>query len=1162
MSRSIKKAILALLTFLFIICTVTVPAFAETAEENGTAALSEDPSEQEDPSIPEEQPIEEELPETSAEEEQPPQEEPTEQEADEDIESGYEAVEPQTGVITIRIISSQLQPSNALVFGIYADEACTQEEERLLFDGSDTCTGEKEYELNETLFIKQLETNEYYRQLDRVFSVTVSEKVTVIEIELPPVEQVIPLFSDSVDIDPYYDALSWIKSTQLFSGYADGTFGVGSFAVRGDVFQMLYKYAGEPTVTMRNCALTDVENTDAHAVEASWAYETGMLHGYAKQYRKDEKITRAEAIYALWTLNGSPAQAYKGVYNDVSADLYYASAVAWAFDNGLTIGSTNDRFFPDDALKREDFAALLFQFNTSGLTVAAKTVYVETPVLRKISNAKSGITLSWNEVPGAYKYRVFRKSANASGWKKLADVKDAVSYTDRTNLVDGRSYRYTVRCIARDGSFSSPYDTIGLTMVRLPYVKLKLKEESKGIKMTWTAFSKIDGYKLYRREEGADSWTEIKTIKNPKTTKYTDTSAKFGTTYSYRIRAYKAVNGKRFLGYGDKGKSIRRWLAAPTLISAKNSATGITVKWKAVPGSKQYRIYRKAENSSKWKSIGVTGKTSYKDKDPIRAGIKYYYTVRCLNEDGLLASDYDTKGRSAKRMLAAPTLTSAKNDGSGGIKIQWNAVAGAEKYRVYRRASAKEDWKKVANTNSASFTDQTSLAPGKKYYYTVRCISSDGKTKQSDIDSKGIAVTKQLATPRMISATQNGSTVTIRWNGVSGAHRYRLLRREDNGTWTVIGELKKTSYKDTKNLKDNRTYFYTVQCVSADGKTKESTYDKTGVGLIYNLENLPVLPIDFAQEGNAVFIGDSWTCGIGTHGRVNRFSTRLSNMMGLNEFNFGVKGSGFIIQRKPFAFQLDSAIETMTDIEKEWTRYVFIVAGVNDVRHYGNEAYHESYNSAVYNACLVALETFPNATIVLAQGTIIESGGLRSYHDMIADCDMFLDANLNSDRVIRVPDIGLLLAKANAAYWANDALHPSNAGHSLLASYLYAYICNGSMGVDQYCGIMTPGENITAQTDCRIWKSNDTMYIEKGIYTISEKLIYGTSIEIGSISTYLSPNETMTVGANSGTRTVGTITIDPDGILTFTADEDFQGEITVPELIWPCLGEDRTKKEY
>ena len=1065
-----------------------------------------------------------------------------------------------TGTIGVQIVSSQERSYTGILFGVYADEACTQEEEQILFQDSDLCEGDKEYDQNRTLYVKQIVTNEFYQKNDTAFPVIVTEKKTVIEVELYPIEIEDLPFSDVPDSEQsYYDALIWIRDAGLFSGYADGSFGIGDPAARGDAFRMLYEYAGEPQTVMQNYALTSVEDMDLYAPEAGWAYETGMLHGFSKKYRKDEAITRAEAIYAFWIMNGSPAVKYKGTYSDVTSDDYYASAAAWSLKHGLTAGSSDHEFFPDAALKREDFAKLLYRFYIKGLSVSTKTVYVETPLLTRISNKKSGITLTWNEVPGAYQYRIYRKKANTSGWKKIADVQGVTSYTIKTGLVEGRADRYTVRCIAKDGSASSGYDTTGLSMAWIPYTKVSLKSVSKGIKISWTAVSCADGYHLYRKGKGDGSWTEIKKITKQAAETYTDKSAEPGKEYAYRIQAYKTIGGKQYSGYGDKGKTITKWLPAPVLTSVKNSASGITVKWKAVPGAKQYRIYRRSANDSKWKKVASTADTSYKDKASIKAGIEYFYTVRCINADGTLASKYDTKGRSAKRMLADPQLISARNDGDGSIVIRWEAVSGAEKYRIYRRASAKASWKRIGDTEDTSFTDSAEITPGKKYYYTVRCVSLDGKIRQSGYHTTGIVVTKQLATPELISAIQNGNAVTIRWKAVKGARQYRILRKEPGGSWKTIADLKKTTYTDKKDMLDNKTYFYTVRCVSADGKANESACDTTGVSLIYHSSNLPVQPTSLSEIGNAVFIGDSWTKGVGTSVRSKRFSTRISNMLGMEEFNFGVGGAGFIRPMKPFSAELTKAVETMTDQQKEQTQYVFIVGGINDTRHHGSEEYFETYSRAVYDTCLTALDHFPNAKIILAQGTLIESGGLQSYHDMIDYCNTFLDRNLDSTRVIRVPNIGMLFAKANAVYWKKDGLHLTDAGHSLLASYLYAYVYGGSMNVSQYCGTAAAESIASAEKAIEIWKSEDSVYIKSGTYLLGKTISAGMETKIGSISIYFAPITEVSCIVYSGTKEIGTIRIASDGAISFTPYTDFKGKINIPQISWACLGEDNTK---
>ena len=71
--------------------------------------------------------------------------------------------------------------------------------------------------------------------------------------------------------------------------------------------------------------------------------------------------------------------------------------------------------------------------------------------------------------------------------------------------------------------------------------------------------------------------------------------------------------------------------------------------------------------------------------------------------------------------------------------MKWNAVSGAEKYRVYRKTGT-ETWKKIGETTGTSFKD-TKAEAGVPYTYTVRCITSDGAKYTSYFDTTGKTVT-------------------------------------------------------------------------------------------------------------------------------------------------------------------------------------------------------------------------------------------------------------------------------------------------------------------------------------------------------------------------------------------------------------------------------------
>ena len=93
------------------------------------------------------------------------------------------------------------------------------------------------------------------------------------------------------------------------------------------------------------------------------------------------------------------------------------------------------------------------------------------------------------------------------------------------------------------------------------------------------------------------------------------------------------------------------------------------------------------------------------------------------------------------KTLSKPKLTSAENTDEG-IKITWDKVDGASKYRVFIRTPGK--WKKLGDTTATSFT-YTGAAEGEECNFTVRCVTACGKGFTSMYDSKGISCTRSTA---------------------------------------------------------------------------------------------------------------------------------------------------------------------------------------------------------------------------------------------------------------------------------------------------------------------------------------------------------------------------------------------------------------------------------
>ncbi len=259
--------------------------------------------------------------------------------------------------------------------------------------------------------------------------------------------------------------------------------------------------------------------------------------------------------------------------------------------------------------------------------------------------------------------------------------------------------------------------------------------------------------------------------------------------------------------------------STPILTGVSAEADGIRISWKPSAGAERYRVFYKT--GKKWIKITDTSLTGYTWKNA-KSGTKYTFTVRCLSGDGKsYTSAYDTAGKKIT-YIAAPKIKSAANS-AAGVTIQWGKVSGAAKYRVYYKSAG--GWVKIAETASASYTWKKAVS-GKKYTFTVRSITKDGKNCAEAYDKQGKGVT-YIAAPKISRAVKSKNKVTLKWNRVAGAVKYRVFYKTSRG-WVKIADTASTSYT-WKKAPAKGKYRYTVRCISANGKTYTSAYDSTGV---------------------------------------------------------------------------------------------------------------------------------------------------------------------------------------------------------------------------------------------------------------------------------------------------------------------------------------------
>lgn len=350
----------------------------------------------------------------------------------------------------------------------------------------------------------------------------------------------------------------------------------------------------------------------------------------------------------------------------------------------------------------------------------------------------------------------------------------------------------------------------------------KLETVSNGIKLTWGSVYGAAKYRIFFKSS-LGKWCKMVDVKG---TSYLDTDVEYGAKYIYTIRCINA-SGSAFTS-GFNGSGWGHWfLRTPRISSATSASNGIKLQWNSVGGS-QYRVYRK--NGSGWQKIADTYSTSYVDTG-VSKGKTYTYTVRALSPNGKqFYSYYDKTGKSCKfsGTLATPSIKRLETV-ANGIKMTWNAVPGAQKYRIYWKSSS--GWQRIADTTGTSFIDDD-VYYGYTFTYTIRCINSTGTAFMSGFNGNGWKHT-YVETPIISYHECDEDGIWLAWDDVEGAEKYRVYWWDNYAhKWVAIGDTTNNVFLDDI-VSYGQTYWYTVRAINASASTFTSYYDDDGYGVEY-----------------------------------------------------------------------------------------------------------------------------------------------------------------------------------------------------------------------------------------------------------------------------------------------------------------------------------------
>ena len=158
----------------------------------------------------------------------------------------------------------------------------------------------------------------------------------------------------------FYEAVKWAVENGITTGVGNDLFAPEQPCTRAQIVTFLWRAAGSPEPKAMS-SFADVSTDAYYAKAVAWAVENGITTGTGDgKFSPDATCTRAQSVTFLFRAIGKLVDS-KAEFSDVLTDSYYANAVAWAVENGVTNGIGDGLFGPDNSCTRAQIVTFLFR---------------------------------------------------------------------------------------------------------------------------------------------------------------------------------------------------------------------------------------------------------------------------------------------------------------------------------------------------------------------------------------------------------------------------------------------------------------------------------------------------------------------------------------------------------------------------------------------------------------------------------------------------------------------------------------------------------------------------------------------------------------------------------------------------------------------------------
>lgn len=297
-----------------------------------------------------------------------------------------------------------------------------------------------------------------------------------------------------------------------------------------------------------------------------------------------------------------------------------------AWGHSSTISNIYQFYNPAGCIKPE----LTMKFNTNGGKVSSST-YSMSDAGAILQDGKT-FTRKWlygfaseNGLPNASTIGMSREGCTFKGWSRSKDGSTGVFGQDE--IVKSQD----IYPALKDGS--KTVTLYAIWKLKTPEVTVSTRQDTGKPRLTWKSVPNASEYVVYRATAKDGTYTKMYTTTS---TSYTNTSAKVGTKYYYKVRAVSAQSGI-FNSNCSAIKAVTCDCARPVLSIELKSETGKPrLTWEAISGATGYDIYRATSENGTYTKIYTASSTRLTNTSA-KAGTRYYYKIRAVI-DGVTAA--------------------------------------------------------------------------------------------------------------------------------------------------------------------------------------------------------------------------------------------------------------------------------------------------------------------------------------------------------------------------------------------------------------------------------------------------------------------------------------------------------------------------------------------